>query len=126
LYFEQQDTTALLYITSFRPSAPVQILNLNSRQLTSLPNTEVSLADGILQNPDGSWLVSSWQENTIYMFKPDWSARTRIDEKVISPADIYLNPADHELCIPQFNTNQITFVAPIEPKSKAGVPAAGR
>lgn len=110
LYFEQQDTTSFLFIVSYRPNAPIQVLNLNTKELKPIPNTEVSLADGITRDKEGSWLVSSWMDRTIHKFKPDFSARTKLSDPVQSPADIYYSSANDELVIPLYEINKVNFV----------------
>ncbi len=114
LYYVQQDSTSLLYIVSYRANASIQILNLQTKELKSIPNTEVSMADGITREQDGTWLVSSWMDKTIHKFKQDFSARTKIKETVQSPADIYINPVNNELAIPLFETNTVNFVTQID------------
>jgi sugar lactone lactonase YvrE len=114
LYYARQDATAILYIVSFRADAPIQILNLKTRELKPVPNTEVSMADGITIDRDNAWLVSSWSDKTIHKFKPDFSARTKIKDSIQSPADIYYSTVNQELAIPSYETNTINFVTQID------------
>ena len=118
VYYVQQDTTSLLYIVSFRPNAPVQILNLKTRKLSVVPNITVSLADGITRDNDGNWFISSWDAKKVFKYKPDFSEVTTMTDSFTSPADIYYNRAGKELAIPLFNTNQINFVSYIDKKAK--------
>jgi len=114
LYYVQQDSNSLLYIVSFRADAPIQTLNLTTREFKSIPNTNVSMADGITRDFDGSWLVSSWADKTIHKFKPDFSARTTLKDTVQAPADIYYCKVNNELAIPLFETNLVNFVTQID------------
>ncbi|HOD17951.1 MAG TPA: SMP-30/gluconolactonase/LRE family protein [Candidatus Cloacimonadota bacterium] len=118
LYYVQQNNKPLLYIVSFRQSAPVQILDLTNNSLTSVPNTEISLADGITRDENANWLISSWADSTIYRFNADFSQKSRLQEKYDSPADIYYNLENKELAIPEFNTNLIKFIPSTEEKVK--------
>jgi sugar lactone lactonase YvrE len=110
LYYLKQGSESLLYIVSFRPSAPIQVLNLFNRKLTSLPRTEISLADGITRDGEGAWLISSWADSTVYKFSPDWSAKSKLSDPYSSPADISYCLENKELAIPEFNSNLIKFV----------------
>jgi sugar lactone lactonase YvrE len=111
LYFIRQDGTDFLYICSFRPNAPVQLLNLKTRELTSIPKTETTNADGITRETDGSWLVSSWADSTVYKYSPDFSVRSSLQDKYRSPADIFYSLENKELAIPEFETNLIKFIS---------------
>jgi len=114
LYYVQQDTTSLLYIVSFRADAPIQMLNLKSRELKAIPNTIVFLADGITKDLEGNWLVSSWTDKILHKFKPDFSDRTKLTDAFQSPADIYYSTVNKELAIPLFEKNSINFVTQID------------
>ncbi len=119
LYYLQQGKDKLLYIVSFHANALTTVFNTATGSFTTFPGTEVSMADGITQDAEGNWLVSGWQNKAIYKFKPDWSMMTRLPDKVDSPADIYFNTLANELCIPQFNTNQISFTSPVAENNQA-------
>jgi hypothetical protein len=114
VYYVQRDTTGLLYIVSLRANAPIQVLNVRTNEFKSIPNTEVSMADGITRDNEGNWLVSSWQDKTIHKFTPDFSARTTIKETLQSPADIYFSKTNNELAIPLFELNTVNFVTQID------------
>jgi len=114
LYYVKGDSSGLLYIVSFRKEAPVQVLNLTSRELFSIPNSAVSMADGIARQNDGTWLISSWADSTIYKFSPDFSVKSALRGKFSTPADFFLNIPKVELAIPMFETNQISFVTKTE------------
>jgi DNA-binding beta-propeller fold protein YncE len=110
IYFLRQDVTDFLYICSFRPKAPIQVLNLMTAKLTSLPMAIVSNADGITREPDGSWLVSSWTDKTVYRFSSDFLTKSQLQGKYQSPADIYYSRENGELVIPEFETNLVDFI----------------
>jgi sugar lactone lactonase YvrE len=104
----------LLYIVSFHPFAAIQALNLKSRKLITIPDTQVAMADGITRDEFGFWLVSSWADSTIYKFNPDFSERSRIQDTFRSPADIHYNLVNRELAIPHFETNLVSFVMQLD------------
>lgn len=110
LYFIQTEQGAKLYIVSYRSAAAVVQLDLSTEQFTSLPGTEVSMADGITRDNEGNWLISSWQDKSIHKYDRNWFKQTSLLGKVTSPADIYFNESAGELCIPLFESNQVNFV----------------
>lgn len=114
LYYETQDSTAWLYIVSFRDKAPIQKLNLFNQELLEIPNTQVSLADGITKDNLGNWLVSSWADSCVYVFDKDFKTRKRMDDTYRTPADIYYNFALEELAIPLFDKHIVNLVAKID------------
>ena len=122
IYYVQKDTLELLYIVSFRPNAPVQVLNLKTKEFKSVHDVFISQADGITRDKEGNWLISSWADKKIYKYKPDFTKPTTTGESFESPADIYYNTALDELVIPLFDKNTINFVSNIqksnEPKKK--------
>jgi DNA-binding beta-propeller fold protein YncE len=114
LYYVKLDGAENLYIASFQPKAKIQVLNLKTKTITSLPGTEVPLADGITREIDGSWLVSSWGDSLIYKFSPDFTVRSSFYEKYRSPADIFYSKENKELAVPHFETNQVSFITQVD------------
>jgi sugar lactone lactonase YvrE len=112
-FFYDEGNPSLAYV-SFRDQAPLEILNLRTKALKVIPGTYMSFADGIARDREGSWLVSSWADSTVWKFSPDFTQRSRLEEKYDSPADIFFNSLNNELAIPSFNGKTVTFVAKVD------------
>ena len=78
------------------------------------PSTVVELPagqlDGLLRLPDGSFLVSSWETNTVYRVRPDNTVEP-IAENVTSPADIGFDSRRRRLLIPLFTQSALEIRA---------------
>lgn len=111
LLVASQNGENLLYIVSMEADTPIRRLNLLTKELTSVPRHRLTRADGITREPDGSWLISSWADSTVYKFSPDWSEKSRLQNTYQSPADIFYSVENNELAIPHMQTNMITFVS---------------
>lgn len=114
LHYARINGRELLYIVSFHPFAAVQVLDLATRKLEVVPDTQVAMADGITRDEFGSWLVSSWADSAIYKFSPDFSERSRMQDTYRSPADIHYSLENRELAIPHFETNLVSFIMQLD------------
>lgn len=110
LFYARQDNKDLLYIVSMEADTPIRTLDLFSKELTAVPIHKLTRADGITREPDGSWLISSWADSTVYKFSPDFKTSSRLQQKYQSPADIFYSMENHELAIPQMQLNLIQFI----------------
>lgn len=110
LYFLKTDKETLLYIVSMKNDTPIKVLNLGTEDLTDIPHTEMTRADGITRDKMGDWLISSWADSTVYKYSPDFLMRSTIKEKYQSPADIFYNPITDELAIPQMQLDIVNFI----------------
>lgn len=110
LFYAKMADKDLLYIVSMEADTPIRILNFFTKELTSIPNYLLTRADGITREPDGSWLISSWADSTVYKFSPDFQTRSQLQQKYQSPADIFYSIENHELAIPQMQLNLIQFI----------------
>lgn len=112
-FFYEEGDPSLAYV-SFRNPAPLEVLNLRTKAFRVIPGTEMSFADGIARDQEGSWLVSSWGDSTVWKFSSDFTRRSKLEEKYDSPADIFYNTLNKELAIPSFNGKTVTFVAKVD------------
>lgn len=111
LFVAAQDDETYLYVVSMEADTPIQKLNLFSKEFSAIPNFKLTRADGITREPDGSWLISSWADSTVYKFSPDWSEQSHLQKTYQSPADIFYSIENKELAIPHMQTNTITFIS---------------
>lgn len=66
--------------------------------------------DGVVEMPDSSLLVSSWEKQTVYRVDEDGKA-TEVVTGVESPADIGLDASRRRVLIPLFNKNTVEIRA---------------
>jgi hypothetical protein len=66
--------------------------------------------DGLVRLPDGSFLVSSWESNSVYRVRPDSTVETAA-ENVTSPADIGYDSRRRRLLIPLFTQSALEIRA---------------
>ncbi|MFO7659303.1 MAG: hypothetical protein R6V77_00135 [Candidatus Cloacimonadaceae bacterium] len=111
LFVAAQDSVNLLYIVSMEADTPIRILNFFSKEFTAVPNYKLTRADGITRDQEGSWLISSWADSTVYKFSPDWSEQSHLQKTYQSPADIFYSIENNELAIPHMQTDMITFIS---------------
>ena len=112
-YFTRGEEPFLAYVC-FKDKSVLEIINLKTKSLESVLNTEMPFADGITRESDGSWLISSWADSTVWRFSADFNQRSRLAEKYDSPADIFYSLENKELAIPSFNGNTVTFVTKVD------------
>ncbi len=110
LHYLEESGKKYLYIVSFRENAPLQRLDLESRELTDVPGIYISQADGIIRDNQGLWYISSWQDRCIYRISSDLKMMNIFLRDLTSPADIYFNSSANEFCIPLMEANQLQFI----------------
>jgi hypothetical protein len=73
---------------------------------TELPRPPLGGLDGIVQLPDRSLLVTSWQANAVFRLTPGGQYSVAL-AGMTTPADIGWDPTRHRLLIPLLTLNQI-------------------
>jgi len=63
--------------------------------------------DGVFRLPNGSLLLSSWADSSIFALTPPDTVFHLVMRGFESPADIGLDSKRHRLLIPQFNDNRV-------------------
>jgi sugar lactone lactonase YvrE len=64
--------------------------------------------DGLVQLPDGDFLVSSWEGSAVYRGRPG-GAFTPLVENIDAPADIGFDTKRNLVLVPHFNENRVSF-----------------
>jgi hypothetical protein len=89
-----------------------RVLQLSTDQ-ASVPQTLAELPggqlDGIVSLPDGSFLVSSWETQTVYRVPGAGGEPTALLEGIPSPADIGWDSSRRRVLIPVFQENRLEF-----------------
>ena len=109
LYFD--DKLNRILICSYRAGSTIQAYDLKLDRLFGLTSITLDYLDGITLDTEGNCYVSSWADEAVYMFKPDFTG----DPEVVSnghfgPADIYFSSEKDMLAIPNFNSDAIDFI----------------
>lgn len=106
IYFD--NLLSRLVVVSFKSNAPIQAVDpLNGLVTTILPNAGDNL-DGISRDNEGNWYVSSWKDEAVYRFKPDFSGKKKsIARHLNAPADISYVSSIHSLMIPLLEGNKV-------------------
>jgi hypothetical protein len=106
-----------LLLCSFRANSPIQAISLEDSSVSIVVNTYISNCDGITQDNEGNYYVSSWATLSIYKFDPTFSDPPEV---VYSSgggaADISCNRRDNILAIPLMWSNSYDLV-PLTPTS---------
>jgi len=97
------DASGLLVVTF----GSGQVFRFDSTERrTELPKPPHGQLDGIERTRDGSYLISSWEDSTVYRMIPG-GQYTPVVRGVESPADIGYDSRRDRVLIPLFNKNRI-------------------
>jgi sugar lactone lactonase YvrE len=75
---------------------------------TELPKPPKGALDGLVQLPDGSLLITSWEGQAIYRLSTA-GQYTTVADSLPSPADIGWDPGRHRILLPQLMLNKVSF-----------------
>jgi len=109
LYFDEQNSR--LIVVSYRANSPIQKVSLSDSIVSVIVYPGLHNLDGISQDNDGNYYVSSWQNNRVYKFDNAFANPPEIfSNHGDDPADIYFDKINNVLAVPLFFTHQIEFV----------------
>ena len=94
-------------------AAQIYHLDLQGHR-TNLPNPPAGQLDGVFRLADGTLVVSSWADSSIFGMKPGSSMYMVMAHGIESPADIGLDTKRNRILVPVFNQNHIE-IRPIAP-----------
>lgn len=102
----------LLIINVNQPRVPVRQLSLGDTTLSLLGYTDLPGGDGIVMDSDRFLYISEWTYDSVHKFDIDFAG----DSEVFSsghdaPADIYIDPVNNLLAVPNFSSNTVDFVS---------------
>ena len=109
LYFDEPNNRLL--VVSYRANSPIQQISLTDSIATVITYPGLHNLDGITQDNDGNFYVSSWQNNRVYKFDSEFANSPAIfSNHGDDPADIYFDKINNVLAVPLFFTHQVEFV----------------
>lgn len=101
---------ARLIFCTWGSSAKLVEVDTVSFALTPKITTTLSNFDGVVQDRCGNFLVSEWGSDKIYKIDSTFGTPVPVFSAGISnPADIYFNPLNDTLAVPNTSANTVTF-----------------
>ena len=88
-------------------SGDVYRLDPATGKRTMLPKPPEGGLDGIVELPDGTFLISSWNGQGVYRSSPSGQYTKAVTDSVPAPADIGYDFKRHVLLIPDFMGNRV-------------------
>ena len=101
-----------LIITSLNepPTYPLRSLFLADSTIEVLRNTFMGI-DGLAFDLDYRLYFSNWESNSIFFHNSDFvGARQTFSSGHCSPADIYFDPVNELICVPNFGDSTLEFI----------------
>ncbi|MCK5050619.1 MAG: SMP-30/gluconolactonase/LRE family protein [Candidatus Cloacimonetes bacterium] len=109
LYFDEPNNRLL--VVSYRMNSPIQEISFADSTVSIIVYPGLNNLDGISQDNDGNFYVSSWYNNRVYKFDSEFANSPAIfSNHGDDPADIYFDKVNNVLAVPLFFTHQIEFV----------------
>lgn len=107
------DSNNDLIVVSFVSNSALQTIDRDDGIVTFEMGTAISDMDGLTQDANGTYYVSSWDEDGVLEFPSVMSPPSSSDRAVktaIDPADIYYDDQYDVLIVPLFSNNDVMFV----------------
>ncbi|MFC1568899.1 SMP-30/gluconolactonase/LRE family protein [bacterium] len=101
-----------LLVCSMRSQSPIQAVDCETGQVTTLMNTSLSNLGGLARDAAGFIYVSSWTSNSVYRI--DLSAHgspVLVSRNHDGPADIFIRKVADVLVVPNYRSNTVDFVS---------------
>ena len=109
MYYDEPNNRILF--VSFRYNTPIQQIDLSDNSVSVITYPGLNDLDGITQDNDGNFYVSSWQQNRVYIFNSTFSEGPEIFTTHFGdPADIFFDKINNVLAVPLFYIHQVDFV----------------
>jgi sugar lactone lactonase YvrE len=110
IYFDEPNNRLL--VVSYRNYSPIQAVDLEDSTLSTVYSTNLHNLDGLTQDSDGYYYVSSWFSNACFRIDSTFSSPPELfSSHADDPADIYFNKVDNVLAVPLFFTHGLELVA---------------
>ena len=94
------ENNRLIYLT-WENNAKIKQIDLNDKSISTIATTDLDFLDGIDEDEEGNFYVSSWNPDAITKFSNDFSTSELINTPALSnPADIGYNKDSDVLGIP--------------------------
>jgi streptogramin lyase len=100
-----------LLFVNWSSNAPVTAVDLSDYSTSVVINTGVESCDGIDDDNDGNWFISSWSPTRITKYSPDFASSEIITVPGLSmPADISYSKELDSLAIPNVGTSEAIII----------------
>ena len=101
-----------LLLCSWRANAPIEAINIENGNITTVKETTIGFFDGITMDPDGNVYVSSHSgSHGVYKFDKDFiSDPEQISSGHIEPAGLDYNKRDNIIAVPNYGGNTVDFI----------------
>lgn len=115
----------LLVLSEGASGAPVLAVSLSDSSLSEMAAMNLPACDGLTEDIEGNYYVSSWSTSSVYRLDHDFSSPHEVvSSGHESPADIGFNRECNILAVPNFNGNSVDFI-PIVPSFIQTEPLSG-
>lgn len=92
-----------ILICSWQSNSPIQALDLETNEVTTVVETTYDNCDGLAKDQMGYIYLSSWGSNSIYRYDRNFENDPILAfDNIAAPADIYFNSKNNVLCVPKW------------------------
>ncbi len=110
MYYDEPNNRVLF--VSFRINSPIESINLADSTVSLITYPGLHNLDGITQDNEGNFYVSSWQNNRVYRLDNTFLENPEIfSNHPDDPADIFFDKINNVLAVPLFFTHQVEFIS---------------
>jgi len=110
ILFDQKNNRLLLCL--FKKASPIQAVNLEDGSVATIATTNLAKLDGLTQDNEGNFYVSSWGTHSVYRFDETFSKPPEVfSSGHKGPADIFYNKKTDTLAVPNFKANTVEFIS---------------
>jgi len=108
----QKNSNNLFVMNSGLGNAPILKISIfDSTAVSTEIETQISATDGLTFGPGGQLYFSSWNTGCVYRVDSmSFPPYTEISSGHAGPVDIFYNPIDRMLAIPDFQSNDLDFL----------------
>ncbi len=109
LYFDESENRLL--VVSYRMNSPIQEVILTDSTAFVIVYPGLNNLDGITQDNDGNFYISSWFNNRVYRLDNTFTNPPEVfSNHNDDPADIFFDKQNDVLAVPLFFTHQVEFI----------------
>ena len=108
IYFDEPNNRLL--VVSYRYNSTIQEISLEDSTVSIITYPNLHNLDGITEDNEGNFYVSSWHTNRVYKFNSTFSTPEIFSNHTDDPADIYFDKQNNILAVPLFFTHQVEFI----------------
>jgi len=100
-----------LVVCAYRDASPVMAVGLSDSSVITLAVPGMGNFDGIAQDQNGYFYLSSWATNSVHRFDHDFLLPpVTVSSGHSGPSNLCYNARDNLLAVPSFNSNRVDLV----------------